>query len=80
MQDLEALRSDLLRQVERAASLASLEELRVSALGRKGRVTELMKELGSLDGEARKEAGRTLNLLKDAIGAAIEARKAGNAA
>ena len=76
MQDLEALRSDLLRQVERAASLASLEELRVSALGRKGRVTELMKELGSLDGEARKEAGRTLNLLKDAIGAAIEARKA----
>ncbi|HYB55978.1 MAG TPA: phenylalanine--tRNA ligase subunit alpha [Alphaproteobacteria bacterium] len=76
MQDLEALRSDLLRQVEGAASLASLEELRVSALGRKGRVTELMKELGSLDGEARKEAGRTLNLLKDAIGAAIEARKA----
>jgi len=76
MQDLEALRSDLLRQVEAAASLASLEELRVSALGRKGRVTELMKELGSLDGEARKEAGRTLNLLKDAIGAAIEARKA----
>jgi len=76
MQDLEALRSDLLRQVERAASLASLEELRVSALGRKGRVTELMKELASLDGEARKEAGRTLNLLKDAIGAAIEARKA----
>ena len=76
MQDLEALRSDLLREVERAASLASLEELRVSALGRKGRVTELMKELGSLDGEARKEAGRTLNLLKDAIGAAIEARKA----
>ena len=76
MQDLEALRSDLLREVERAASLSSLEELRVSALGRKGRVTELMKELGSLDGEARKEAGRTLNLLKDAIGAAIEARKA----
>jgi len=76
MQDLEALRSDLLRQVDRAASLASLEELRVSALGRKGRVTELMKELGSLDGEARKEAGRTLNLLKDALAAAIEARKA----
>jgi phenylalanyl-tRNA synthetase alpha chain len=76
MQDLEALRSDLLRQVEAAASLAALEELRVAALGRKGRVTELMKELGSLDGEARKEAGRTLNLLKDALGAAIEARKA----
>src|SRR5208282_5651191 len=76
MQDLQALRSDLLRQAEAAASLASLEELRVSALGRKGRVTELMKELGRLDGEARKEAGRTLNLLKEALGVAIEARKA----
>ncbi|MFI5022129.1 MAG: phenylalanine--tRNA ligase subunit alpha [Alphaproteobacteria bacterium] len=76
MQDLQVLRSDLLRQVERAASLAALEELRVAALGRKGRVTELMKELAHLDGEARKEAGRTLNLLKEALGAAIEARKA----
>jgi phenylalanyl-tRNA synthetase alpha chain len=77
MQDLEALERDLLQEVGQAGSLAALEELRVSALGRKGRITELMKELGRLEGDARKEAGRTLNLLKDKLAAALAARKAG---
>ncbi len=45
-------------------------------MGRKGRITELMKGLGALDAEARKEAGRALNLLKDALAGAIETRKA----
>ncbi|HLI10892.1 MAG TPA: phenylalanine--tRNA ligase subunit alpha [Alphaproteobacteria bacterium] len=75
MEDLEALKTDLMGQAAAAPSLAALEELRVAALGRKGRVTELMKGLGRLDGERRKEAGRALNLLKDALVAAIEARK-----
>jgi phenylalanyl-tRNA synthetase alpha chain len=48
----------------------------VAALGRKGRITELMKGLGGLDGEVRKERGRALNLLKDALTDAFEARKA----
>jgi len=76
MQDLEALERDLLQDVGKAGSLAALEELRVAALGRKGRITELMKELGRLEGEARKEAGRALNALKDTLAAALAARKA----
>ena len=76
MADLEALTSELMGQVAAAQSLTALEELRVAALGRKGRVTEMMKGLGGLDGEARKERGRALNLLKDALTDAIEARKA----
>jgi len=76
MEDLEALERELVGQAAAAQSLAALEELRVAALGRKGRVTELMKGLGGLDGEARKERGRALNLLKDALAEAIEARKA----
>ncbi len=76
MENLEALKSELLSEIAAAGSLAALEELRVTTLGRKGRVTELMKGLSALGGEARKEAGRSLNLLKEALAAAIEARKA----
>ena len=76
MEDLEALKSHLMRQIEAAADLAALEELRVAALGRKGRITELMKGLGGLDAGTRKEAGRDLNLVKDALTEAIEGRKA----
>jgi phenylalanyl-tRNA synthetase alpha chain len=75
MEDLETLERDLMRHVEAAADLAALEDVRVAALGRKGRITELMKGLGGLDGEARKEAGRRLNLIKDAVASALEARK-----
>jgi phenylalanyl-tRNA synthetase alpha chain len=75
MRELEALERDLLQEIEQAGSLAALEELRVATLGRKGRITELMKELGRLEGEARKEAGRALNLLKDRLAAALAERK-----
>ena len=34
-----------------------------------------MRELGQLEGEARREAGQALNALKDTVSAAIENRK-----
>ena len=73
--DVEALKRELVDEIGKAVSLAALEELRLAALGRKGRVTELLKGLGALDPEARKAAGRELNLLKDELAAALEARK-----
>jgi phenylalanyl-tRNA synthetase alpha chain len=76
MDNLEAVRSELLAAVAAAGDLDALERTRVEALGKKGRVTGLMKTLGSLDGEVRKAAGQALNQLKDEIGGAIEARKA----
>ena len=76
MAELDDLKAELMAEIAGARDLAALEEARVAALGRKGRVTELMKGLGALDAEARKEAGKALNLLKDALTAAIEARKA----
>ena len=40
--------------VDAAAGLDDLEQIRVSALGKKGRITELMKGLGAMDPDARK--------------------------
>ena len=76
MDDLEKLRTDLLARIE-TADIDGLERLRVEALGRRGRITALMKGLGGLPAEERKAAGRTLNTLKDAVAQAIDARRAG---
>ena len=54
---------------------ASLEELRVAWLGKKGRVTEELKTLGSLDAEARKLRGAELNDIKNQITEALDAKK-----
>jgi phenylalanyl-tRNA synthetase alpha chain len=75
MDDLDKLKGDVLAQVAGAADLAALEAVRVDALGRNGRVTQLLKGLGQMDGEARKTAGQALNVLKTEIGAALDARK-----
>ena len=58
MENLDALREELLSAVGGVDSLDALEELRVSALGRKGRVTELMKGLGGLAPRYRSRTAR----------------------
>jgi phenylalanyl-tRNA synthetase alpha chain len=73
MDELETLRAVLLARVGEAATPVALEEIRVAALGRKGEITERMKALGGLDGEARRVAGQALNRLKTDVASAIEA-------
>jgi len=80
MDNVETLRSELLDAVSAAGDLKALDDVRVEALGKKGRITGLMKNLGQMDPEARKEAGKALNILKGEVAKAIEARKEGLAA
>jgi phenylalanyl-tRNA synthetase alpha chain len=70
------LEQEILRGVSDAGDEAALEAIRISALGRKGAISEQMRSLGSLSPEERKETGAKLNLLKDKISDAINARKA----
>ena len=72
---LETLERDLLKDVAAADDEAALEALRVSALGKKGSISERMKSLGSMAPEERKQAGAALNLLKDKVADAIANRK-----
>ncbi len=74
-QNLDDLRSNLLGQVADAGDLEALEQARVRILGKKGQVTQLMKTLGGLAPEERKERGQAYNRIKDAVAEAIEARR-----
>ena len=73
--DIQQLEAELLAQVAGAGDLAALEAVRIAALGKKGRVPELMAKLGTLAPEDRKAFGQAVNGVKDSIGAALEARK-----
>jgi phenylalanyl-tRNA synthetase alpha chain len=72
---LEALEQETLAQVNAAADEAALEAVRVSALGKKGVISERMKALSGMSPEERKTFGAALNLLKDKVTEAIAARK-----
>ena len=74
--DLSKLEEDLLSEVAASKDLASLDQVRVSAVGKKGRVSALMSKLGSLPAEERKAFGQQVNSLKTKITDAIDSRKA----
>jgi phenylalanyl-tRNA synthetase alpha chain len=76
MDGLDRLRSKIVAQIGAAADEASLEAVRVAALGKKGEVSLMMRELGRMAPEERQSAGPALNALKDELNAALAARKA----
>jgi len=57
-----------------AADARALEALRVDLLGKKGRVTELLKSLGCMAPDERKAFGEQVNRVRDALNQALDAR------
>src|SRR5689334_5391792 len=76
MTDLSQLQAELSARIEAAQDLAALETIRVEALGKSGSVSELLKSLGKMSPDERREQGPRINGLRDAVAAAIAVRKA----
>ncbi|WP_028237973.1 phenylalanine--tRNA ligase subunit alpha [Stutzerimonas azotifigens] len=76
MENLDALVSQALEAVRHSGDVAALEQLRVHYLGKKGEITSLMKQLGSLSAEERPQAGARINTAKEQVQDALNVRKA----
>ena len=75
MQDYDKLKNEVLIKIKEANSLDDLENLRVQVLGKKGSITSLMKQLGSLEPDKRREVGQILNSLQKDIIVSIDNKK-----
>jgi phenylalanyl-tRNA synthetase alpha chain len=75
MSNLEQLEREIVGAIEAAPDEAALEAVRVSALGKKGSVSEQLKTLGTMTPQERKEKGPAINGLKDRVNAALAARR-----
>ncbi len=76
MSDIDTLSAQALADIGSATTPDALEALRVALLGKSGRLTAQLKSLGALPAEERKAAGAGINRARDAITAALSARKA----
>lgn len=74
--DVENTLDRALSEISNSNDLRSLDEVRVSFLGKKGELTILLKSLGQMDPTERPKAGEAINQAKSAIQDAIEHRKA----
>ncbi len=75
MSELTQLEKEILAGVAAAGDEAALEAVRIAALGKNGSVSALLKTLGAMSPEERKEKGPAINGLKDRVTATIAARK-----
>jgi phenylalanyl-tRNA synthetase alpha chain len=73
--DIAQLENEIMAAIAAASDEAALEAVRVAALGKKGSVSELLKTLGSMTPEERKQKGPLINGLKDRVTKAIAARR-----
>lgn len=76
MTDLSKLEADLAAQIDAAADAQALEALRVAALGKSGSISGLLKSLGAMSPDERREQGPLINGLRDRVSARLAAKKA----
>ena len=75
MSDIEQLEHQIVAEIAAAADEAALDRVRVSALGKSGSVSALLRTLGAMRPDERKEKGPLINGLKERVSAAIAGRK-----
>ncbi len=72
MSDLPALEKQALDEIAKAQDLSILNQIRVEFLGKKGKLTELLKNLAHLPPEEKPKLGQIVNQTKQIIHQAIE--------
>ena len=75
MSDIATLEKQIGGAIASASDESALESVRVAALGKSGSVSALLKTLGAMTPDERKQQGPLINGLKDRVTAAITARR-----
>jgi len=68
------LRESSIEEIKKAASLKEIEDLRVKLLGKKGELTEILKDMKNLTAEERPEIGKIANEVRDFLTAEIDSK------
>ena len=76
MDHLDELTQEALQLVGASEDLTALDQIRVDYLGKKGKITALLKTLGKLSPEERPKAGAKINEAKTQVQEALNDRKA----
>ena len=73
--DLKAIEAQVTEGLAAAESMEALEALRVSVLGKKGSLTQIMRSMGKVSPEERPAMGKLANTVRGNVEAALKARK-----
>ena len=72
---IQKLKEQFINEMKQVKDPRQLEELRLSFTSKKGHITELMKELGKVPAEQKKEFGQSINAFKQEVLSRLEEKK-----
>ena len=72
---LKKLQQEALEKIEASTDLKQLNDVRVAYLGKKGPITEVLRGMGKLSAEERPKMGALVNVIREEITNAIEAKQ-----
>jgi phenylalanyl-tRNA synthetase alpha chain len=75
LENLQSLLQSARTEIAERVDLQALEDIRVRLLGKKGEITALLKSLGTMEPEARKNAGAKINEAKEALTKLLDERR-----
>ncbi|MHC4170428.1 MAG: phenylalanine--tRNA ligase subunit alpha [Planctomycetota bacterium] len=75
LEQFEQTGSDALAELQNVGDPAALEDFRIKYLGRKGRITQLLSQIGKLPPEQKPRAGQLANRIKNDVTNAFEQLK-----
>ena len=75
MENLNSIKEEIFQKIESAESDDTVEEIRISELGKKGRISKLLGELGKLNQDERRKLGPEINGLKNSVLEKIQEKK-----
>src|SRR6266850_5876874 len=75
MSQIEKLEQEISVAIAAASDEAALEAVRIAALGKNGSVSALLKTLGGMTPDQRKEQGPLINGLKERVTEALKVRR-----
>ena len=76
MADIDYLKEKFLSDISQASDLEQLNEIKIAALGKKGAISEELSKLGKMAADARREAGRIINSVKQDLNYVLTERHA----
>lgn len=75
IESLDQIKATGLKDIESVKTLDELEKLRVEFLGKKGKLTSVLRDMGKLNGEDRPLIGQVANEIRDSLETKISSTK-----
>ena len=74
-EELKSIKEESLKEIEQANDLKELNEVKIKYLGKKGELTQILRNMGNISPEERPKLGASVNIIRDELEKEIDQKE-----